>query len=207
VLQGQLEATGGSIRDSRQAMGPATLKANTAVVEQQATLFGLSLRENLLLGAPKASDEDLIEALQEVGMGSWLAQQPGGLDERLGESGARLSGGQAQRISLARALLAQRPILLLDEPTSALDVQTEEEVLQTLRAVNRSTTVITVTHRLGLLADYDYVLVMDQGQLIQAGNREELLAAEGYLKEAMNGFRQRTAALHTSSPAQSGEEN
>ncbi|MGO4298057.1 ABC transporter ATP-binding protein/permease [Glutamicibacter sp. MCAF14] len=207
VLQGQLEATGGSIRDARQAMGSATLKANTAVVEQQATLFGLSLRENLLLGAPKAGDEDLIEALQEVGMGSWLAQQPGGLDERLGESGARVSGGQAQRISLARALLAQRPILLLDEPTSALDVQTEEEVLQTLRAINRSTTVITVTHRLGLLADYDYVLVMDQGQLIQAGDREELLAAEGYLKEAMDGFRQRTAALHTSSPAQPGEEN
>ncbi|MFC9935620.1 MULTISPECIES: ABC transporter ATP-binding protein/permease [Micrococcaceae] len=207
VLQGQLEASSGTIRDARQAMGPATLKANTAVVEQHATLFGMSLRENLLLGAPRAADGELLVALRQVGMGAWFEAQPGGLAQRLGEGGARLSGGQAQRLSLARALLAQRPVLLLDEPTSALDVQTEADVLGTLRSLDRSTTVITVTHRLGLLADYDYVLVMDHGQLIQAGRRDELLAADGYLKEAMDGFRQRADALHASGRSQLGEGN
>lgn len=207
VLQGQLEASDGTIRDARQAMGPATLKASTAVVEQQATLFGMSLRENLLLGAPGASDGELLHTLRRVGLGPWFEGQPDGLDQRLGEGGSRLSGGQAQRLALARALLAQRPILLLDEPTSALDVQSEAEVLGALRTLDRSTTVITVTHRLGLLADYDYVLVMDQGQLIQAGSREELLATDGYLKEAMDGFRHRAEALDSGGRTEMGEGN
>ncbi|MEG2423524.1 ABC transporter ATP-binding protein, partial [Glutamicibacter sp.] len=85
VLQGQLEASSGTIRDARQAMGPATLKANTAVVEQHATLFGMSLRENLLLGAPEATDGELLVALRQVGLGSWFDGQPGGLAQPLGE--------------------------------------------------------------------------------------------------------------------------
>lgn len=198
VLQGQLDTTAGIIHDGRQAMGPATLKANTAVVEQHAALFGLSVRENLRLAAPQATDEQLLEVLGQVGMQHWLGEQPDALATRLGEGGARLSGGQAQRLSLARALLAHRPVLLLDEPTSALDVQTEAEILATLRALGPEATIITVTHRLGLLADYDQVLVMDQGQLVQAGARHELLGEEGYLKHAMENFQERSAALHAS---------
>ncbi len=178
-------------------MGPATLKANTAVVEQHATLFGVSLRENLQLAAPKATDEQLRTAIKQVNMNSWLAAQPLGLDQPLGEGGASLSGGQAQRLSLARALLASRPILLLDEPTSALDVHSEAEITQTLRELDPATTIITVTHRLGLLADYDRVVVMEHGRVIQAGAREELLEQDGYLKDAITNLNQRTLQLQS----------
>jgi len=197
VLQGQLESTSGLIHDGRQPMGPATLKANTAVVEQHATLFGVSLRENLQLAAPKATDEQLRTAIKQVNMNSWLAAQPLGLDQPLGEGGASLSGGQAQRLSLARALLASRPILLLDEPTSALDVHSEAEITQTLRELDPATTIITVTHRLGLLADYDRVVVMEHGRVIQAGAREELLEQDGYLKDAITNLNQRTLQLQS----------
>ncbi|PQZ96856.1 hypothetical protein CQ017_15840 [Arthrobacter sp. MYb224] len=195
VLQGQLETTAGIIHDGHQALGPATLRSNTAVVEQGTTLFGISLRENLLLAAPQASDEKLRAMLRRAGLAPWFAQQEAGLDTVLGEGGATLSGGQAQRLAIARALLAERPILLLDEPTSSLDVQTEAEVLDTLREVAAGLTVITVTHRLGLLADYDQVLVLDRGRIVQAGSREELLGTEGYLRTAMENFGQRVAAL------------
>lgn len=195
VLQGQLDSTAGLIHDSRQAMGPATLKANTAVVEQQATLFGVSVAENLRLGAPSATDEQLLAAIAQVRMDSWLAAQPLGLDQPLGEAGARLSGGQAQRLALARALLAERPVLLLDEPTSALDVHSEAEIRQSLRELGSSTTIITVTHRLGLLEDYDHVVVMDQGRVIQSGPREQLANEDGYLKTALGQLNQRTVQL------------
>ncbi|WP_404286812.1 ABC transporter ATP-binding protein/permease [Glutamicibacter arilaitensis] len=195
VLQGQLETTAGIIHEGHQALGPATLRANTAVVEQGTTLFGISLRENLLLAAPQASDEKLRRMVHRSGLAQWYAQQEAGLDTVLGEGGATLSGGQAQRLAIARALLAERPILLLDEPTSSLDVQTEAEVLDTLREVAAELTVITVTHRLGLLSDYDQVLVLDQGRIVQGGQREELLGTEGYLKAAMENFSQRVAAL------------
>nr|WP_280521017.1 ATP-binding cassette domain-containing protein [Glutamicibacter sp. FBE19] len=207
VLQGQLESTSGIIHDGRQPMGPATLKANSAVVEQQATLFGVTLRENLQLAAPAATDSQLLAAIKQVGMETWLAAQPQGLDQQLGEGGARLSGGQAQRLSLARALLADRPILLLDEPTSALDVHSEAGIIQTLRELDPSTTIITVTHRLGLLADYDHVVVMDHGRVLQAGPRQELLGQEGYLKDAMQNLNLRTARLRSSglNPLEEGQ--
>ncbi|MGP9529209.1 ABC transporter ATP-binding protein/permease [Glutamicibacter sp. AOP5-A2-18] len=205
VLQGQLQSSAGIIHDGRQAMGPATLKANTAVVEQQATLFGVSLAANLRLGAPNATDEQLRAVISQVRMDSWLADQPLGLDQPLGEGGARLSGGQAQRLALARALLAQRPVLLLDEPTSALDVHSEADIRQSLRELGSSTTIITVTHRLGLLADFDYVVVMDQGRVIQSGPREQLVNQDGYLKGALNDLSQRTAQLQASGLRALGE--
>lgn len=205
VLQGQLESSAGLIHDGRQAMGPATLKANTAVVEQQATLFGVSVGENLRIGAPQATDEQLLAALSQVRLASWLAAQPLGLDQPLGEGGARLSGGQAQRLALARALLAQRPVLLLDEPTSALDVHSEAEIRKILRELGASTTIITVTHRLGLLQDYDYVVVMDHGRVIQFGPREQLVKQEGYLNKALSVLDERTAQLQSSGLRALGE--
>lgn len=198
VLQGQLEPDEGIIHDGRHGMGPATLKHNAAVVEQHVTLFALTLRENLQLAAPLATNAQMVHALEQAGLGGWLGDQATRrLDEPLGESGARLSGGQAQRLALARALLAGRPLLLLDEPTSALDVQTEAEVLATLRGLDRSITTVTVTHRLGLLADYDRVIVMDGGRIIQSGDRQALLAQDGYLKRAMEHFTQRARGLRT----------
>ncbi|XQN47685.1 hypothetical protein ACOKXR_16205, partial [Glutamicibacter creatinolyticus] len=96
------------------------------------------------------------------------------------------------RLAIARALLAERPVLLLDEPTSALDVHTEQQVLQLLRTAGQGRTVITVTHRLSLLADYDRVVVMHDGQVVQAGRREDLMQdTGGYLYRVMGQYRQR----------------
>lgn len=192
VLSGQLETTAGIVHDARQALGPATLRLNTAVVEQQAALFAMSLRENLLLADPRAEDEQLVRLLRQVGLGPWFDALDEGLDLQLGEAGARLSGGQGQRLAIARALLAERPVLLLDEPTSALDVHTEQQVLQLLRTAGQGRTVITVTHRLSLLADYDRVVVMHDGQVVQAGRREDLMQdTGGYLYRVMGQYRQR----------------
>ncbi|MDR4534069.1 ABC transporter ATP-binding protein [Glutamicibacter sp. PS] len=206
VLQGQLEISSGTIHDGHRTLGPATLRANTAVLDQGAELFGSSVRHNLGLGRPQASDEEMIEVLSAVGMGPWLAAQPQKLDTKLGEAGARLSGGQAQRMALARALLARRSVLLLDEPTSALDVRTEAEVLDTIRRVTAGLTTVTVTHRLGLLQDYDYVVVLENGHVIQAGRREELLATPGHLKSAMGAYRRRTNELYRALGTQGGEQ-
>lgn len=201
VLQGQLETSEGLIHDGRQGLGPATLRAHTAVVEQSTTLFGISLRENLKLGAMQTTDQMLLTMLDKVGLGQWFAAQPNGLDQVLGEGGATMSGGQSQRLALARALLSKRPVLLLDEPTSALDVDSEAEVLKTLKELGQGLITITVTHRLGLLADYDRVMVLEDGKIIQAGSRQQLMAEDGYLKSAIADFAQRSQNLEQISSA------
>lgn len=195
LLSGQLETSAGIIHDGRQALGTATLRLNTAVVDQSATLFAMSLRENLLLADAQAGDTELVALLHRVGLGDWFEQLDEGLDLPLGEAGARLSGGQAQRLALGRALLADRPMLLLDEPTSALDVRTEAQVLDTLRTAGLGRTTITVTHRLSLLKDYDRVVVMSEGRVVQAGRRETLMTQEGYLARAMQAYARRAARL------------
>ena len=196
VLAGQLETSAGIIHDTRQALGTATLRWNTAVVDQAPNLFAMSLRENLALADAQVSDEELSGLLQRVGLGPWFQSLDEGLELQLGEGGARLSGGQAQRLAIARAVLADRPVLLLDEPTSALDVHTEEQVLGLLREAGRGRITITVTHRLSLLAGYDRVVVMDGGRIVQAGPRQSVLAeADGYLARAMAAAAQRQAPV------------
>lgn len=195
LLAGQLETSAGIIHDGRQAMGTATLRLNTAVVDQNINLFAMSLRENLTLADEQASDAELIELLHRVGLGTWFSRLPQGLDLPLGEAGARLSGGQGQRLAIARAILADRPVLLLDEPTSALDVHTEQRILELLRGIETGRTIITVTHRLSLLQDYDRVVVMEAGRVIQAGRTAEVLTQDGYLSRAMSAATARSSRM------------
>lgn len=150
-----------------------------SVVTQSTYLFNASLRENLLLARPSASEAELLQVCRQVELGSWLETLPQGLDTPLGERGAQLSGGERQRLAIARALLKDAPLFLFDEPTANLDPQTEARLLQTLQAVCASKTVLWITHRLVGLEAMDEILVLNQGQAQERGSHAALLEADG----------------------------
>lgn len=156
----------------------ADLRARTSVVTQRVHLFSSTLRDNLLLAAPDASDEQLSAALQQVGLEKLLENNQG-LNAWLGEGGRQLSGGELRRLGLARALLHGGNLMLLDEPTEGLDAETEQKILALLRQVAQNKTLIMVTHRLRGLAHFDRICVMDSGEIIEQGNHAELVAKQG----------------------------
>ncbi|OSN04017.1 amino acid ABC transporter ATP-binding protein [Lonsdalea britannica] len=153
------------------------LRSMMSVVPQRVHLFSDTLRENLRLAAPQASDEELAHALQQVGLSNLLAQE--GLNAWLGEGGRQLSGGEQRRISLARALLHPAPLILLDEPTEGLDAETEQRMLQLLREHCKEKTLLVITHRLRGLENMDRLYIMDGGELIEQGDHQTLMAQQG----------------------------
>ncbi|APG17443.1 cysteine/glutathione ABC transporter ATP-binding protein/permease CydC [Kosakonia radicincitans] len=155
----------------------ATLRSLISMVPQRVHLFSATLRDNLLLAAPQASDEMLSAMLTRVGLEKLL--DDGGLNAWLGEGGRQLSGGELRRLAIARALLHDAPLVLLDEPTEGLDAETESQVLELLREVMKDKTLLMVTHRLRGLAFFDRIIVMDNGQIIEQGNHAALMAKQG----------------------------
>ena len=155
------------------------LRRAALLLPQETQLFHDSLAANLRFAAPKATDEELIEALEAVELGSFLAALPAGLATPLGAQGMRLSGGERQRVALARALLARPKLLLLDEATSALDPLTERLVLERLLERLRGTTVVLIAHRLATLSHAQHIFVLDRGRLAQQGNHTALMAQRG----------------------------
>ena len=172
--QGTILLNGQPLTDWREA----DLRARTSVVTQRVHLFSASLRDNLLLAAPACSDEQLCDALHQVGLETMLENDQG-LNAWLGEGGRQLSGGELRRLGLARALLHGGDLMLLDEPTEGLDAETEQQILALLRQVARGKTLIMVTHRLRGLAHFDRICVMDSGQIIEQGNHQELVSKQG----------------------------
>ncbi|MBM7342374.1 heme ABC transporter ATP-binding protein/permease CydC [Pantoea coffeiphila] len=156
----------------------ADLRSRTSVVTQRVHLFTSTLRDNLLLAAPNASDEELSTALHQVGLDKLLDNEQG-LNAWLGEGGRQLSGGELRRLGLARALLHNGDLLLLDEPTEGLDAETEQQILSLLREVSKGKTMIMVTHRLRGLANFDRICVMDSGRIIEQGDHQKLVADRG----------------------------
>ncbi|WP_053203246.1 thiol reductant ABC exporter subunit CydC [Jiangella muralis] len=148
-------------------------------VTQDAHLFHTSIRENLRLARPDASDDDLLAALGTARLRDWVESLPGGLDTMVGESGGQVSGGQRQRLALARALLFDPPVVLLDEPTEGLDPRTADDLMTDLLASTRGRTTVVVTHRLAGLDAVDEIVVMDAGRVVQRGTHAELVAADG----------------------------
>ncbi|MBK4768259.1 MAG: cysteine/glutathione ABC transporter ATP-binding protein/permease CydC [Pantoea sp. Morm] len=160
------------------AWDEASLRQRISVVTQRVHLFSQTLRANLLLAAPQASDAQLIDVLQRVGL-AHLTQHSEGLNAWMGEGGRPLSGGELRRLAIARALLNDGDLWLLDEPTEGLDAATEQQILTLLQQVSQGKTLIMVTHRLSGLEKMDRICVLDGGQIIESGSHDELISKAG----------------------------
>ncbi len=145
-------------------------------VPQRPALFNVSVADNIRLGRPQAADADVIRAATQAGAVDFINALPQGFESVAGEQGVRLSGGQAQRIALARAFLLDAPFLLFDEATAHLDPATEAQVQTAIRTLAQDCTVLFIAHRLDTLALADRILVMDQGRIVQSGTQADLMA-------------------------------
>jgi len=158
----------------------ATLRASIGLVSQDIFLFSETIRENILLGRPDATVQDVEEAARIAALLPSIHEFADRFDTLLGERGVRLSGGQKQRTALARALIADPPILILDDAFSSVDVQTEEAILRELRAARAGRTTILISHRISTVKDADRIVYLKAGAIAEHGAHQELLAREGH---------------------------
>jgi len=152
-----------------------TLRSMLGYVEQDAPVLAGSIRDNLLLAAPNASEEECLAVIAAVNLDSVLERDPAGLDAPVGEAGVMLSGGERQRLAIARALLAAPPILLLDESTSSLDGVNEQLMRDAIDTVSEGRTLIVIAHRLSTVVDSDHIVVLEQGRVVGEGTHSELV--------------------------------
>lgn len=180
LMLGLYQPSGGAIliddADLRQ-LDPAEVRLAMGYVQQDVTLFYATLRENIALGAPSATDTDILAAARAAGIDAWIGQHPEGLDQRIGERGESLSGGQRQGVAIARALLHDPAILLLDEPTGSMDHASEESIKQELQRIGAGKTLLLVTHRTSLLDLVDRIVVIDHGKVVADGPKAQVVEA------------------------------
>jgi ATP-binding cassette, subfamily B, bacterial len=159
----------------------SALRERIGLVTQDPQLFSGSLRDNLIFVRPRASDTECLEALRQAAAANVLARGSQGLDTPIGEGGLKLSGGEKQRVAVARALLRRPELLIFDEATSSLDSLTEEEISETVRRVKSelNSTTILVAHRLSTIRHADRILVLDRGRLVDSGTHDELVSRAG----------------------------
>ena len=172
---GRITVDGTDIRE----ISLLSLRRNIGVVFQEPMLFARSIRENLLVGKPDATDAEMMQALERAQAAEVMARQADGLDTLVGERGRTLSGGERQRFSIARALLKNPPVLILDEATSALDAATEVKLQKALEEVMKGRTTFVIAHRLATIRNADRILVFEQGQVEEMGTFDELVAKGG----------------------------
>lgn len=162
---------------------PQQLRTNIAMVPQQVNLFSGTIRENLLLAYPNANDEKLKEALSEAGLGSFLKTLPKGLDSDVGNAGAALSGGQRQKMGIARALLSEAQYMIFDEATSSVDPQSEREIWETIGRLSKTRTLIIISHRMSTIQNANCIYVLEKGVVAQRGSHAELMQQGGLYRE------------------------
>ena len=172
------DAQSGSVRiggkDIR-GLSERDLRQSVSLVSQQAHMFNASVRDNLLIARPGATEPELWQALAAVRLADFVKSLPQGIDTWIGESGRLVSGGQARRLALARAILRDAPIWVLDEPTEGLDRATERHIMETLFDVTSGKTVLFITHRLVGLDRLERILLMEDGRVVEQGTHAELL--------------------------------
>lgn len=172
---GCVSIDGQDIRDVTQT----SLRAAIGIVPQDTVLFNDSIRYNIAYGRPGASQDEIEEAARLARIHDFVVSLPQGYDTRVGERGLKLSGGEKQRVAIARTILKRPAILIFDEATSALDTHTEKEIQESLREVSKDRTTLIVAHRLSTVVDADEILVLEQGRVAERGRHAQLLAANG----------------------------
>jgi ATP-binding cassette subfamily B protein len=182
VTSGSVTIDGVDVRD----MSFATLASAVGMVAQETYLFHASVAENLRFAKPSATDEELVAAAKIAHIHDHLLSLPDGYDTIVGERGYRFSGGEKQRLAIARAVLRDPPVLVLDEATSALDTQTEQAVQEAIDAASAGRTTITIAHRLSTIRDADEIIVLDHGSIVERGPHAELLALGGHYAALVN---------------------
>ncbi|ANC18961.1 thiol reductant ABC exporter subunit CydD [Bacillus cereus group sp. MYBK249-1] len=181
VLAGFLSPSSGKILVNGVEVDGSTREdwqKNIAYIPQQPYIFPLSLKDNIRFYETNATDEEVERVINEVGLRSLVTSLPNGIHERIGEGGRMLSGGQEQRVAMARALLSKKPIILLDEPTAHLDIETEFEIKQAMLRLFNGKLVFLATHRLHWMKQMDHILILNKGEMKESGTYEELLENE-----------------------------
>ncbi|MCB5197893.1 ABC transporter ATP-binding protein/permease [Loktanella sp. TSTF-M6] len=183
------DVTGGAVLIDGQDVRDVTqdsLHAQIGVVPQDTVLFNDTIHYNIAYGRPSATEAEIREAARAAKIHDFIMELPNGYDTTVGERGLKLSGGEKQRVGIARTLLKNPPILLLDEATSALDTDTEREIQSELRAMGHGRTVLTIAHRLSTIQDADRIVVLENGEIVEQGDHDALLAQAGRYAQLWN---------------------
>ncbi|AYV73132.1 thiol reductant ABC exporter subunit CydC [Bacillus sp. PK3-056] len=178
LIQGVIQPTTGRVtyNGETSASFHAETSSIISVLNQTPHLFATTLRNNILLGVEEASDEELIKAIKAAQLEELISSLPNGLDTFMEETGQRFSGGERQRVALARILLQKTPIVIMDEPNASLDPKTEKALLKTIFTTLEGKTIIWITHHLVGVEEMDEIIFMDQGEIVLRGSHQELLA-------------------------------
>ncbi|HBC4681295.1 TPA: SAV1866 family putative multidrug efflux ABC transporter [Staphylococcus aureus] len=175
VTSGQILIDGHNIKDFL----TGSLRNQIGLVQQDNILFSDTVKENILLGRPTATDEEVVEAAKMANAYDFIMNLPQGYDTEVGERGVKLSGGQKQRLSIARIFLNNPPILILDEATSALDLESESIIQEALDVLSKDRTTLIVAHRLSTITHADKIVVIENGHIVETGTHRELIAKQG----------------------------
>ena len=202
IQSGQILIDGQDIRDVTQE----SLRAAIGMVPQDTVLFNDTIAYNIRYGRPGASEDDVKQAADLAQIGPFIDRLPEGYKAMVGERGLKLSGGEKQRVAIARTILKAPPILMLDEATSALDTHTEQEIQAALDLVSRGRTTIVIAHRLSTVISADEIIVLQDGQIAERGRHADLLAARGLYASMWDRQREATEAEERLRIAREGDE-
>ena len=190
VSSGRILIDGQDVRDVTQK----SLRAAIGMVPQDTVLFNDTIRYNIRYGRWEASDAEVEEAARLAQIDDFIRMSPHGYETEVGERGLKLSGGEKQRVAIARTILKAPPILLLDEATSALDSHTEKEIQDALERVSKNRTTLVIAHRLSTIVGADEIIVLDEGVIVERGTHHELLRQGGLYASMWNRQREAEAA-------------